>query len=531
MKKKLMVLISILLLATTFMSCITIRKKSNEEDESKYIIYATTAMPKSLDLNETGIRENDLICSLFDGLVEINEDGTILPSIAKAWGCTQDGIEYTFVIDDKAKWSDGKKIKASDYVNFFKGILDNHKNLDFYKELYCIYGVREYIEGKIAFEKGVAISAPSDDKLKFRMNSKNDGFLKMLTEPRYRLRNLDDKLKNYSKEYSSILYTGAYRIEYVAEGDKVRVVPNENYNIRNQRLIQNLEFKLTQGDELGFAAFNTSKIDLLLNPPVASISKVKNNSGFSIYPSNSLVTLVFNEQNKIASDLEFRKGIWKALMWEVFDSDLVKNNFKEVALGDFVRREKPDKSLMTNSNITDNSKQKEINKKQANDIFEKLKVKSGKLNLIAVDNSESRILLTFIQKKLQENNGLKININFYNEQEIKNVIDSKEYTMYLKTYDVDSNNIISFLKEWNKGENTLGGFSDSSYSKVVGKLDSNSNKAELMQNIATAEGILKEKLPFIPLYFNNVVWCKSDRIKDISLDGNGNILFKDVEME
>ena len=65
-----------------------------------------------------------IMYDLFEGLVTRTPDGTVVPAIAESWSISEDGTVYTFHLNKKAKWSDGKPITAQDFVYSFKRILD-----------------------------------------------------------------------------------------------------------------------------------------------------------------------------------------------------------------------------------------------------------------------------------------------------------------------------------------------------------------------------------------------------------------------
>lgn len=529
MKKNISILLIFLLISINLVACVKVTEKNNETQRD-YAIYGVGSLPESLgvDVSLTD-RQNDVICSLFEGLLEVDESGDIMPSLALAWKVSDDGIDYTFKLKKDIKWSDGIRITASDFVDFFKSILSpNSKNI-YVNELYCIYGAKEYNNGKTTFEKGVAISAPDDATLKIRMNYKDDGFLKLLAKPRYRLRIVDNKLLDYYKSYKNIKYTGPYKIESVEKDTSLKLIKNTNYIGANESSLAKIQFKVTAGEEMSFAAFSTNKIDLLINPPISSLQNTEGKSSIDVFPTNAFTSLVFNQNDNISSSLEFRKGIWKSLMWEIFDSDLVKSNFQEVALGEFIRNNTTDKESMANSNITNNSQQKELKKKEANEIFSSLKLSKEKITLIALDSSKNRNITSFIKNKLADNNKLNIKVNLYEQEELDQVIKSGNYQMYLKDFTIDSSNIVSFLKLWSKGEENFSGFNDNEYEIIMNELKNSNNKEEQQRLIVKAETLLKGKLPFVPLYFNNMIWCKSENIKYLFIDSNGNILFKYTE--
>ncbi|MEM3704209.1 MAG: ABC transporter substrate-binding protein, partial [Candidatus Bathyarchaeia archaeon] len=51
---------------------------------------------------------------LYEPLVLRLSNGTVVPWLAKSWEISEDGLKYTFHLDERAKWSDGKPLTARD---------------------------------------------------------------------------------------------------------------------------------------------------------------------------------------------------------------------------------------------------------------------------------------------------------------------------------------------------------------------------------------------------------------------------------
>ena len=85
--------------------------------------------------------------NIFDRLVEVkaNGDGTseIVPSLAKSWEISDDGLTYTFTLNEGVKFSNGADLTSSDVLYTIKRMLTYEKavNDDIYDmiQLYVIY--------------------------------------------------------------------------------------------------------------------------------------------------------------------------------------------------------------------------------------------------------------------------------------------------------------------------------------------------------------------------------------------------------
>ncbi|MCL4170914.1 UNVERIFIED_CONTAM: hypothetical protein GTU68_021031, partial [Idotea baltica] len=54
--------------------------------------------------------------NVFEGLTRINQNGAVLPGLAKNWTVSEDGLTYTFTLHTGVKFHDGTTMDANDVV-------------------------------------------------------------------------------------------------------------------------------------------------------------------------------------------------------------------------------------------------------------------------------------------------------------------------------------------------------------------------------------------------------------------------------
>lgn len=122
--------------------------------------------------------------NIFDRLVEVqaNGDGTsqIVPSLAKNWDISDDGLTYTFYLEEGVKYSNGADFTASDVLYTIKRMLTNPKavNGDIYD---MIVGAEELAAGTADTISGVEIV--DDYTIKMTLTQPYAAFLACLTTP------------------------------------------------------------------------------------------------------------------------------------------------------------------------------------------------------------------------------------------------------------------------------------------------------------------------------------------------------------
>ena len=122
--------------------------------------------------------------NIFDRLVEVkaNDDGTseIVPSLAKSWEISEDGLTYTFQLEEGVKYSNGADLTASDVLYSIRRMLSYEKAVN--DDIYDI------IEGAEAFQNGEAeeisgFKQISDYEFSITLTQPYAAFLACLTTP------------------------------------------------------------------------------------------------------------------------------------------------------------------------------------------------------------------------------------------------------------------------------------------------------------------------------------------------------------
>ncbi len=65
-----------------------------------------------------------VVRDLFEGLLNQDADGNLIPGVAKSWDANADKTVYTFYLRDNAKWSNGDPVTAGDFVYAWRRAAD-----------------------------------------------------------------------------------------------------------------------------------------------------------------------------------------------------------------------------------------------------------------------------------------------------------------------------------------------------------------------------------------------------------------------
>ena len=58
-----------------------------------------------------------ILDDIYEGLIDYDANGQIVPGAAEKWDVSDDGLTYTFHLRDGLKWSNGEPLVAQDFAN------------------------------------------------------------------------------------------------------------------------------------------------------------------------------------------------------------------------------------------------------------------------------------------------------------------------------------------------------------------------------------------------------------------------------
>lgn len=494
--------------------CVEKNKKVNSYNKDRnYLIYNIDTIPKDLImLNNRNEREEDLLICLFDGLVTLDKEGKVVPELVEKWEVSNDGISYKFHLKNNIYWSNGEKIIASDFVEFFKNILTYRKDHDIKNnELDCIYGAQDYInKGNL---ESLAIKGLDDETLEIRLNSKCPYFLKLLAKPQYKLRKIDSDLKDYNNYYKDLTYTGAFIIDSM-DNDKIVLKKNNRYWDRQKIKSDKIVLTSIKGSENSLAALKTSQIDAFVNPPISEIDSLTSENLIKKRETLQGVAMIFNKNhNDIDEDL--RKSIGYCIDRGYICKDVLCDTATpaKAYIPNYIYK---------NNNLNCFYENKNINK--AKEYFNKSKWNKSEntMKIISLNNCMFKNISDDFVKNVKKNLNINIDFQGYDDEvKLKNAVKNGDYDLALIPYKGSYNGEIGFLQNWRDDYNK-------EYNDILESIDKEENEWKRQQLIIKAQNVLLKDNYIIPIVFFDMVLCKKSRVKDIYINNFDNVIIKNA---
>ncbi|MCY6369716.1 ABC transporter substrate-binding protein [Clostridium ganghwense] len=496
-----------------------IQKKVVNTEVRDYIVYNIGKLPEDLImLDRHNIRQEDLLLCLFEGLVSMDKKGKIVPALAFKWEISEDKLSYIFTIRNDAKWSDGSDIVAEDFVNLFSNLLKNENNI-YKQQLYCIFGARDYAENKVDFSK-VAVMAKDNKTLEIRLNYACSYFLNILSQPIYVLRKDFKYLKEWKNNFSLILYSGPFKLDSILEKEELSLVKNQMYWDEKSVASNKIHMKNEEAIAFALADYKWDEIDIITNPPMNQINEFIKAKELFRSPSINGMSLNFNfNKEGIIKDINFRKCISYCINRKNIINNIVLGEGANSFIPSSIKSSGENKILFANYSNLDKAKE----------FLDKSEYKGEKIKLVYLNSNENnKEIVDEIIKNLKKIK-IKISVEGYNEEMLKEIIHNEEYDILLTHYIGEYNSPIAFLEKWDSNSKfNIYGYNNLEYDVLILKAKLTGDSSEAIKYLSFAEELLYNDIPCIPLYFSkNIVGAKR-YINGLEVNKRGNVILKKV---
>lgn len=135
--------------------------------------------PASLDpALVKSIYEGPVVQQVFDGLVQFDENLNVVPSIAKSWTASQDGLVWTFYLRKDVTFHNGREVIADDFVYSFTRIMDPATGSNRKRLFEQVMGAKAFAAGQA--QRIAGFKALDDHTLQIELSQPYAPFIRML---------------------------------------------------------------------------------------------------------------------------------------------------------------------------------------------------------------------------------------------------------------------------------------------------------------------------------------------------------------
>lgn len=291
-----------------------------DDTEKAYIYFRLPEKPTTLD-PQTAQSDAELLIirNVFEGLLRKDQNGDIVCGVAQSY--KKDGLTYIFTLRDDAKWSDGNKITANDFVYALRRAVNPKTKSPFVSRLFCIESAENIYKGNKKISS-LGVKALNDSTLQITLSRNDKNFEETLTTSVAMPCN-QDFFNSCGGKYGlfsdTLLSNGSYRLaKWGKEIFGIRLYRNKEYS--GQFTAKNAAVFFSHDDKI-----SAKEVLLENDADIAFINctdtKEIQDAGYKIASYDNICWFITISDG-------FSKGIRKSLLTlsnhQVFEKDLAK---------------------------------------------------------------------------------------------------------------------------------------------------------------------------------------------------------------
>ncbi|MEJ8303578.1 ABC transporter substrate-binding protein [Saccharibacillus sacchari] len=483
---------------------------ATEPAEGGTFTYARPAAVTSFDLhNEITANNAFAIDKVFEPLVSFDKDGNIVDWLAQSHEVSADGLTYTFVLKDGLKFSDGTDVTAKDAA--------------FSLERHLKVGGPLEISAKVD-----KVTAQDDHTLVVTLQEPYTPFLSEMSNFSNGIIPADFGGKTEEEFFKKPVGTGPFAVESWDPTGDVTFVKNEHYWQEGKPYLDKLVYKLVQDDSQALNQLKAGEVDGIESLALQNAEELKNGDGTGVITNGSWVTeqLFFNTLDEHFSDEHVRRALALAIDREGLTNALT-FGYAQAA-----------NSLLPTTipyNSNDIIKPLNFNLDEAKKELAQSKFPTGfSSTLLIASGNDTRAQEAQIIQAAAQSIGIELKIESVELASFRERFFAYDFSAMLNSGQADSpeaNSIIAFQTDPD-------GFSKSYWTHYT-----NDEVTKLLhegQTAADGDGrqkiytdllqILADDVPYIPLYYPDVLKGVRSSVEGLVALPNGSLRFEDVRI-
>ncbi|WP_433635954.1 peptide ABC transporter substrate-binding protein [Kluyvera georgiana] len=459
--------------------------------------------PASLDpAKAVGLPEIQVIRDLFEGLVNQDANGNIIPGVATRWQ-TNDQKIWTFTLRNDAKWSDGTPVTAQDFVYSWQRLVDPKTTSPFawFAALAGITNAQDIIDGK-AKPETLGVTAVDAHTLRVQLDKPLPWFVNLTAN--FSLYPVNKTVVESDKNWTrpgKLVGNGAYVLADRIVNEKLVAVPNKYYWDNAKTVIQKVTFMPINQESAATKRYQAGDIDITESFAKNQYQKLKKELPGQVFTPAQLGTYyyAFNTQKGPTADARVRLALSMSIDRRIIAEKVLGTGEKPAwrFTPDVTAGFKPQPSAL------EESSQAELNA-QAKMLLQAAGYGPNrplKLTLLYNTQEVHQKIAIAVASMWKKNLGVDVKLQ---NQEWKTYIDSRNtgnFDVIRASWVGDYNEpstFLSLLTSTNSGN--IARFNDPAYDKVIRQASLENTAEARNADYNAAEKILAEKAPIAPIY-------------------------------
>lgn len=555
MKKIISILLSIALIVCCFSGC--------GGEKSIDFIYPFTANVNSYDPQVAKTSDEFLIIeNTFEGLIRMDDDGTIRKGVADSWDISGDGLIYTFNLKKGIKWDINTKkndkgefkdsrlemlgyefnpdITAKDFVFALQRACMPETECPLFSSISCIKNASEIHSGKMDY-KQLGVQAIDDYTLKITLATADEAFMNTLTTAvampcNEEFFNATKGKYGLSTKYT--LFNGQFYVAQILETSYL-LNANEYYTGEFPAKASELTFKIINDDnkDKTIELIKSGYYDAAFLNGFDS-EKVKDSKGITLSPYNDTTwAFILNSHNEVLQSKTIRNSIRYGLTRLDDTGKEYLNNATNLV---------PESCMLGSQNANEVFGSTVVKQdldtsidywKKGLEIVDKTKVELTVLTTPEMEEYVKRMIQGIqsgIGNIVRDNKGntvsFTLKVETVSEEKMKNAIVTNQYDIAFYPFKSNSNSTITYLSSF--CENNITGFDTTDAKYYIGKAETATSLNDMKHYAREAEVEILSSFCIIPMLHETSYYASAKGVSGVQFhSGTGRVSFVSATRE
>lgn len=486
--------------------------------DTQSITIALLQEPPNLDSTRT----TDLV-SFFvighvnEGLVRYDRRGRLVPGVAASWDVTPDAI--TFRLRDDARWSDGSRVTAADFVYAWRLINDPAYAAPYAAIMYPIKNAEKVQKGELPVT-ALGVQAVDDTTLVVSLEAPCGYCVALMVHAAFypvKESFRDRQGESYGADASNLLYNGPFKLTEWVHGARLVMEANENYWDKDDITLRRITVGyITDDNRTRLNLFRDGRIALARLGAETVKDAASEGLRLRTFLSGGMAYLRFNlAETRITADPRLRRAIQLVFDPEEFVNKVIAIPGYRPAYSFF-----PSWIQGANEKFLDEYPPKRVplDADAARKLVDEVKQDNGgtlpTITLLTVTSPTGAKIAEYFQGLLKTKLGLDVKVD---QQIFKLYIDKNQKGLFdiaLSSWYPDFDDIVTFadlMASWNP--NNRGRYQSEEYDKYLRVVMRSADQSARMEAASHLDDIIRRDVPVLPMAETGSAYLQNPKLK------------------
>ncbi len=257
----------------------------------------------------------NVLADLYEGLVALDSNGSVIPGVAERWEVSSDGLSYTFHLRSDALWSNGARVTAEHFLAGIRRTLAPKTNSAYSFLLHPIRNAVQVARGELA-PSALGISTPDEQTVTIELEAPAPYLLSVLAMP-VAFPLWPDALANEDQfaDPQHFIGNGPFVLEEWNPGHRIRLLRNDLYREAESIRIDAVEYYAIKDLLTELNMYRAGELDVTASVPGPNMKSLRNNrqSELHVAPRLAIYYLAFDLSESPLDDRSLRQALTMAI--------------------------------------------------------------------------------------------------------------------------------------------------------------------------------------------------------------------------